>query len=52
MAANLPYTCNTCFVAFRSSDGQRDHMRTDWQYVIGPTYPLAIPEESVNFLLD
>ncbi|KAL4970959.1 putative C2H2 finger domain protein [Aspergillus stella-maris] len=30
MAANLPYTCNTCFVAFRSSDGQRDHMRTDW----------------------
>ncbi|KAL4886951.1 C2H2 type zinc-finger-domain-containing protein [Aspergillus karnatakaensis] len=30
MASNLPYTCNTCFVAFRSSDGQRDHMRTDW----------------------
>ncbi|KAL4804473.1 C2H2 type zinc-finger-domain-containing protein [Aspergillus unguis] len=30
MAASLPYTCNTCFVAFRSSDGQRDHMRTDW----------------------
>ncbi|KAL2818469.1 C2H2 finger domain protein [Aspergillus cavernicola] len=30
MSANLPYTCNTCFVAFRSSDGQRDHMRTDW----------------------
>ncbi|KAL5339468.1 C2H2 type zinc-finger-domain-containing protein [Aspergillus crustosus] len=30
MAANTPYTCNTCFVAFRSSDGQRDHMRTDW----------------------
>ncbi|KAL4922317.1 C2H2 type zinc-finger-domain-containing protein [Aspergillus aurantiobrunneus] len=30
MAANLPYTCNTCLVAFRSSDGQRDHMRTDW----------------------
>ncbi|KAL5001826.1 C2H2 type zinc-finger-domain-containing protein [Aspergillus recurvatus] len=28
--ADLPYTCNTCFVAFRSSDGQRDHMRTDW----------------------
>ncbi|KAL2822035.1 C2H2 type zinc-finger-domain-containing protein [Aspergillus granulosus] len=30
MSANLPYTCNTCLVAFRSSDGQRDHMRTDW----------------------
>ncbi|KAI9371630.1 C2H2 type zinc-finger-domain-containing protein [Aspergillus egyptiacus] len=30
MSTNLPYTCNTCFVAFRSSDGQRDHMRTDW----------------------
>ncbi|KAL4817468.1 C2H2 type zinc-finger-domain-containing protein [Aspergillus spinulosporus] len=28
--ADLPYTCNTCFVAFRSSDGQRAHMRTDW----------------------
>ncbi|KAL4895025.1 C2H2 type zinc-finger-domain-containing protein [Aspergillus ambiguus] len=26
----LPYTCNTCLVAFRSSDAQRDHMRRDW----------------------
>lgn len=30
---SLPYTCNTCLVAFRGSDAQRDHMRTDWQYV-------------------
>ncbi|KAL1849976.1 pre-60S factor rei1 [Paecilomyces lecythidis] len=28
--SNLPYTCNTCLVAFRSSDAQRDHMRRDW----------------------
>ncbi|PWY69023.1 hypothetical protein BO94DRAFT_579272 [Aspergillus sclerotioniger CBS 115572] len=28
--STLPYTCNTCLVAFRSSDAQRDHMRTDW----------------------
>ncbi|KAH3549118.1 hypothetical protein KXW19_001803 [Aspergillus fumigatus] len=28
--SSLPYTCNTCLVAFRSSDAQRDHMRTDW----------------------
>ena len=26
-----PYTCNTCQVAFRNSDLQRSHMRTDWQ---------------------
>ncbi|KAF1997372.1 zinc finger protein [Amniculicola lignicola CBS 123094] len=25
-----PYTCNTCQVAFRSSDLQRAHMQTDW----------------------
>ncbi|KAF3287023.1 hypothetical protein TWF132_008713 [Orbilia oligospora] len=25
-----PYTCNTCQVAFKSSDGQRNHMHTDW----------------------
>ncbi|KAK2871844.1 hypothetical protein FQN49_002769 [Arthroderma sp. PD_2] len=25
-----PYTCNTCQVAFRSSDAQRGHMRSDW----------------------
>ena len=31
--SSLPYTCNTCLVAFRSSDAQRDHMRRDWQYV-------------------
>ncbi|KAE8149534.1 C2H2 type zinc-finger-domain-containing protein [Aspergillus avenaceus] len=29
-ATTLPYTCNTCLVAFRSSDAQRDHMRRDW----------------------
>ncbi|KAJ9395127.1 transcriptional regulator family: C2H2 zinc finger [Paecilomyces variotii] len=28
--SNVPYTCNTCLVAFRSSDAQRDHMRRDW----------------------
>ncbi|RAH67234.1 putative C2H2 finger domain protein [Aspergillus aculeatinus CBS 121060] len=28
--ASLPYTCNTCLVAFRGSDAQRDHMRRDW----------------------
>ncbi|PKY04468.1 hypothetical protein P168DRAFT_297315 [Aspergillus campestris IBT 28561] len=27
---SLPYTCNTCLVAFRGSDAQRDHMRKDW----------------------
>ncbi|EWC46417.1 hypothetical protein DRE_04360 [Drechslerella stenobrocha 248] len=25
-----PFTCNTCQVAFKSSDGQRNHMHTDW----------------------
>ncbi|EGD94060.1 C2H2 finger domain-containing protein [Trichophyton tonsurans CBS 112818] len=25
-----PYTCNTCQVAFRSSEAQRGHMRSDW----------------------
>ncbi|RMJ28526.1 C2H2 finger domain protein [Aspergillus sp. HF37] len=29
-ASSLPYTCNSCLVAFRSSDAQRDHMRKDW----------------------
>ncbi|PYH93613.1 C2H2 finger domain protein [Aspergillus ellipticus CBS 707.79] len=28
--SSLPYTCNTCLVAFRGSDAQRDHMRKDW----------------------
>ncbi|KAJ5899610.1 Cytoplasmic 60S subunit biogenesis factor REI1 [Penicillium taxi] len=28
--SNLPYTCNTCLVAFHRSDAQRDHMRKDW----------------------
>ncbi|OJJ77717.1 hypothetical protein ASPBRDRAFT_36972 [Aspergillus brasiliensis CBS 101740] len=28
--SSLPYTCNTCLVAFRGSDAQRVHMRTDW----------------------
>lgn len=30
IATTHPYTCNTCQVAFRSSDGQRTHMHTDW----------------------
>lgn len=25
-----PYTCNSCAVAFRNSDTQRTHMRSDW----------------------
>ncbi|WEW58109.1 pre-60S factor rei1 [Emydomyces testavorans] len=25
-----PFTCNTCQVAFRSSEAQRTHMRSDW----------------------
>ena len=25
-----PYTCNSCMVAFRESDAQREHMRSDW----------------------
>ena len=25
-----PYTCNSCSVAFRNSDAQRNHMRSDW----------------------
>ncbi|KAL6714566.1 pre-60S factor rei1 [Lecanora helva] len=29
-AQSHPYTCNTCQVAFRNSDLQRSHMRTDW----------------------
>lgn len=31
-----PYTCNTCQVAFRNSDLQKGHMRSDWQYVFDP----------------
>ncbi|KAJ5225709.1 Cytoplasmic 60S subunit biogenesis factor REI1 [Penicillium chermesinum] len=30
MTTELPYTCNTCLVAFHRSDAQRDHMRKDW----------------------
>ena len=30
-AQSHPYTCNTCQVAFRSSELQRGHMRSDWQ---------------------
>ncbi|KAK4105251.1 hypothetical protein N658DRAFT_440193 [Parathielavia hyrcaniae] len=30
MSASHPYTCNTCQVAFRNSDLQRGHMRSDW----------------------
>lgn len=29
-SASHPYTCNTCQVAFRSSDLQKGHMRSDW----------------------
>ncbi|KAJ5832885.1 Cytoplasmic 60S subunit biogenesis factor REI1 [Penicillium riverlandense] len=29
-SSQLPYTCNTCLVAFHRSDGQREHMRNDW----------------------
>ncbi|KAI9829169.1 MAG: hypothetical protein M1832_000192 [Thelocarpon impressellum] len=29
-AASHPYTCNTCQVAFRSSELQRGHMHGDW----------------------
>ncbi|KAF3905246.1 hypothetical protein ABW21_db0204128 [Orbilia brochopaga] len=29
-ATSHPFTCNTCQVAFKSSDGQRTHMHTDW----------------------
>ncbi|TVY65502.1 Cytoplasmic 60S subunit biogenesis factor REI1-like protein [Lachnellula suecica] len=29
-AATHPYTCNTCQVAFRNSELQRGHMRSDW----------------------
>lgn len=31
VASSHPYTCNTCQVAFRNSELQRGHMRTDWQ---------------------
>ncbi|KAK3303547.1 C2H2 type zinc-finger-domain-containing protein [Chaetomium strumarium] len=30
MESTHPYTCNTCQVAFRNSDLQRGHMRSDW----------------------
>jgi hypothetical protein len=30
-SASHPYTCNTCQVAFRNSELQRGHMRSDWQ---------------------
>ncbi|PSR79385.1 C2H2 type zinc-finger-domain-containing protein [Coniella lustricola] len=29
-SASHPYTCNTCQVAFRNSDLQKGHMRSDW----------------------
>lgn len=31
IASSHPYTCNTCQVAFRNSDLQKGHMRSDWQ---------------------
>ena len=30
VASSHPFTCNTCQVAFRSSDLQRTHMQSDW----------------------
>lgn len=30
IASTHPYTCNSCQVAFRNSDLQRGHMRSDW----------------------
>lgn len=30
IAQTHPYTCNTCAVAFRTGESQRNHMRTDW----------------------
>ena len=30
IAQTHPYTCNSCMVAFRESDAQRTHMRSDW----------------------
>ncbi|MCJ1303651.1 hypothetical protein MMC08_006461 [Hypocenomyce scalaris] len=30
IAQTHPFTCNTCQVAFRNSDLQRGHMRSDW----------------------
>ncbi|PHH62277.1 hypothetical protein CDD81_7265 [Ophiocordyceps australis] len=29
-AASHPYTCNTCQVAYRNSDLQKTHMKSDW----------------------
>lgn len=29
-AASHPYTCNTCQVAFRTTDLQKGHMKSDW----------------------
>lgn len=30
MASTHPYTCNSCQIAFRNSDLQRAHMRSEW----------------------
>ncbi|KAF8420220.1 C2H2 type zinc-finger-domain-containing protein [Tirmania nivea] len=30
LLSSHPFTCNTCQVAFRSSEQQRSHMHTDW----------------------
>lgn len=30
-SASHPYTCNTCQVAYRNSDLQKGHMKSDWQ---------------------
>lgn len=30
-SASHPYTCNTCQVAYRNTDLQKTHMKSDWQ---------------------
>ncbi|KAI5287498.1 hypothetical protein KEM54_005954 [Ascosphaera aggregata] len=30
ITATHPFTCNTCQVAFRGSEAQKEHMRSDW----------------------
>ncbi|KAJ6127209.1 Cytoplasmic 60S subunit biogenesis factor REI1 [Penicillium sp. IBT 18751x] len=47
-AANLPYTCNTCLVAFHRSDAQRDHMRKDWHLYNMKRRIAALPPVSLE----
>jgi pre-60S factor REI1 len=34
LSSTHPFTCNTCQVAFRSHEAQRNHYHTDWQYAL------------------